>query len=773
MKLHRLQYPLRILDKAGKTLWFQLKGSLITWENKTATLNMFTDITEQKDAEIALKKSEEKYRLMVETSNDVVFTFNDAEKLVYISPSIKNTLGYNPSELVGHPFEQLVHPDDMQSLRQAIQRNIKTGSQTAGGNEYRVRHASGEWRWHVASGSAMFDANGKFINFTAIAKDITDRKNTEQALQASENNFRATMESSLMGIRIMGDADYTLYANQALLDMFGYKNIEELRASPPQEHYSAESYAAFIKRKEQFASGEALTDRLEPDIIRKDGKVRHIQIFSKNVFWNGKQQYQLIYNDITERKQAEDALRQNEEKYRLIVENTRDVIFSLNPRGEYVYISPSIKTNLGYNQSDLISHPFISFVHPEDLPIIQEEIRRTNKHGYQTTENREYRVRHASGEWRWVVSRGTKIVDTNGNFLNFIGIARDITEQKLIEDKLKTITVRQGELLAAIPDIVMEVDNNKIYKWANQTGLDFFGDDVIGKEAALYFEGEQNTYDTVKPLFDGEDNTFYVESWQRRKDGQKRLLAWRCRVLKDAVGNVTGALSSAQDITENKRAEEALKASEQNFHNSLDTFLIGIRITSLDCHALYVNKAFLEMFGYENIEEARISPPQEHYTTESYAEYLRRKELFERGESVPNAVDSDIIHKEGAIRHLRIFNNTVFWDGKEHYQSLYLDITERIMAEKRLEQAAQEWRTTFDSITDLISIHSKDNRILRVNKAMATMLKTTPQELVGKFCHEVMHGAKEPPVNCPHRQTLINGIRPRWKLLNIIWVSIS
>jgi PAS domain S-box-containing protein len=135
-------------------------------------------------------------------------------------------------------------------------------------------------------------------------------------------------------------------------------------------------------------------------------------------------------------------------------------------------------------------------------------------------------------------------------------LTAEVIERKLAEQNLQSLTTYQGELLAAIPDIVMEVDNNKIYSWANQAGLEFFGDDVIGKEASFYFEGEQDTYNAVKPLFSGEENTFYVESWQRRKDGQKRLLAWWCRVLKDNRGNVTGALSSAQDITERRRMEE-------------------------------------------------------------------------------------------------------------------------------------------------------------------------------------------------------------------------
>ena len=100
---------------------------------------------------------------------------------------------------------------------------------------------------------------------------------------------------------------------------------------------------------------------------------------------------------------------------------------------------------------------------------------------------------------------------------------------------------------------------------------------------------------------------------------------------------------------------------------------------------------------------------------------------------------------------------SITWGGKRAMLGNFIDITERKQAEERLEQAAQEWRITFDSITDIISIHDKDNRIVRVNKAMADLLKKTPQELIGKFCHEVMHGTKEPPANCPHLRTLKSG----------------
>lgn len=137
-------------------------------------------------------------------------------------------------------------------------------------------------------------------------------------------------------------------------------------------------------------------------------------------------------------------------------------------------------------------------------------------------------------------------------------------ERRAAQENIKTLAARQEALLSAIPDIIMEVDTNKIYTWANEPGKEFFGNDVVGKEAVFYFEGEQDTYVKTEPLFRGNEEVVYLESWQRRKDGEKRLLAWWCRVLKDEQGNVTGALSSARDITEQKLTEqEIIKLNEE------------------------------------------------------------------------------------------------------------------------------------------------------------------------------------------------------------------
>ncbi len=165
------------------------------------------------------------------------------------------------------------------------------------------------------------------------------------------------------------------------------------------------------------------------------------------------------------------------------------------------------------------------------------------------------------------------------------------------ETELAAASERPQAILGAIPDIIMEVDADKIYTWANPTGIEFFGEDVIGREASEFFIGEQNTYDTVKPLFNGNENVIYVESWQRRRDGEKRLLAWWCRVLKDEMGEAIGSLSTARDITEQKQTEEALQQSEANYRLLVESQTDLVVKVDLEGRFLFISPSYCRLFG--------------------------------------------------------------------------------------------------------------------------------------------------------------------------------
>ncbi|RJP34179.1 MAG: response regulator [Candidatus Omnitrophota bacterium] len=173
-----------------------------------------------------------------------------------------------------------------------------------------------------------------------------------------------------------------------------------------------------------------------------------------------------------------------------------------------------------------------------------------------------------------------------------------------LETQLREVSIRYETILKEIPDIVMEVDNRKVYTWANAAGYAFFGMDVIGKEAAHYFIGDQTTYNHVKPIFNGDESVVYVESWQRRRDGEARLLAWWCRTLKDQSGRVMGAFSTARDITETRRAEEENKNLAKFPEENPNPVL---RISS-DGVLLYSNKSGQPLLQLWGIEEGQSMP---------------------------------------------------------------------------------------------------------------------------------------------------------------------
>ena len=266
-------------------------------------------------------------------------------------------------------------------------------------------------------------------------------------------------------------------------------------------------------------------------------------------------------------------------------------------------------------------------------------------------------------------------------------LEKETVERKKAEEALRALSSRQEALLSAIPDIIMEVDSKKVYTWANQPGMEFFGEDVIGNEADFYFEGEQSTYTEVQPLFNGNENVIYVESWQHRRDGKKRLLAWWCRVLKDTHGNVTGAISSARDITERIRTEEALKEREKRFRSIIENTEAGYFFIDQDGCFQDVNYAWLTMHHYTSSEEVigqHFSLTQIDSDMEAANKNVKR---LLGGEPLP-AGEFSRRCKDGSIGYHTFTVNPVVQGGEIiGLEGFIIDITNKKELEAHLRQA--------------------------------------------------------------------------------------
>ena len=267
-----------------------------------------------------------------------------------------------------------------------------------------------------------------------------------------------------------------------------------------------------------------------------------------------------VQNDITERKKTEDDLFASQKFTSDIIEHSGALVFVKDREGKYLLINgkweeaTGLKREnvLGKTDHEVFSKEFADQFRNNDLEVINKGETIQLEETLGMGEDKKY-----------FISIKFPIRDESGNITGTCGMTTETTKYRKTQVNLLKLSLRHDTIIDTIPEIIVEVDKNKIYTWANKAGYEFFGNDVIGKEASYYFEGQQDTYNIVNPLFEGKDEVIYVESRQRRKDGKIRVLAWWCKVNKDSSGDFLSGISTARDITEEREAEIELNKRMQ------------------------------------------------------------------------------------------------------------------------------------------------------------------------------------------------------------------
>jgi len=215
-----------------------------------------------------------------------------------------------------------------------------------------------------------------------------------------------------------------------------------------------------------------------------------------------------------------------------------------------------------------------------------------------------------------------------------------------------------------------------------------------------------------------------------------------------------------QQLSEIKKQQDQhrpLEKAPQEYSQELNKGLmenapIAISITTEDGEILEVNKAFLEMRGYTSIEDFYGTPLSARYANlrdrDHWLSLLREKRAV-------SDIEIQLLKKDGTPIWVSFSSMPLTIEGSsQQYLTVMQDITGRKQAEEKVRQSAEEWRTTFNSITDFMSIHDENHRIVRVNNALCDAVKLRPDEIIGKHCYEIFHGTNAPPPNCPHVVTL-------------------
>jgi len=271
----------------------------------------------------------------------------------------------------------------------------------------------------------------------------------EETLRRSEENFRGSMDTSPLGIRIVTETGETLYANRALLEIYGYETLEELQSTSTRERYTPQAYAEHLVRRHRRQRGEYVPPNYEISIIRKDGEVRHLEVFRKEVIWDGKRQFQVLYNDITERRLAEQALRESEIMYSALVNQSLDGIIII--QDEVIkFINRAFANMTGYREEELLGMPFQSVVAPEDRDWVTERHRRRMA-GEAVPSVYETRLMCKDGTLLFVeVSAGLSEYQGRPANLTYL---HNITKRKQTEEELKRSHEQLHNLARYIEDV--------------------------------------------------------------------------------------------------------------------------------------------------------------------------------------------------------------------------------------------------------------------------------------------------------------------------------
>ena len=605
-------YNIPCLRKNGDIFYVDIGSTAVAIDGRPSIVGFFTDTTERKQAEESLR---EKSSLLVKVINsvpDFVFAKDTKVRTIICNEAYASAVGKKPDEMIGHTDiengwdPELVCGNPAKGIRgfENDDRDALSGKMVH--NPYDPAN--------TPNGVLIFDTykmplhgkDGEIIGMLGIARDITERKRTEEALRESEARYKAIFNSATEGI-IVTDVETKRhkYANPAFCRMFGYA-AEEIQQMTVYDIHPKEYMTSVIAGLEAQARGEKT---LVPNVpcLHRNGTVFYADVDATCVVIDQRPCNVGLFTDITERKRAEEALRQSEEKFRGLAERNSDMIFMTDTRGFITYLSPASERIFGYKPEEMVGKNFTSF-------LVKSEIPKATKRFTEKLQGKKLDVLHLEAKKkngsRVFIELSSSLIIQNGKTVGTQGIIKDVTERRKAEEQLRKaheeleIRVRQrtADLAGVVEDLRNEIAERKraeeSLRNAEERFRTIFENTVVGlyrttpdgrmllanpalikmmgcrsfKELAE-FNVEKNGYDpsTPRSIFKQRikkgGRVLGLESVWRRPNGTKLFVSDSAFAVKDAKGKIAYYEGTAQDITQRKEAQAKLMLYQQQLRS--------------------------------------------------------------------------------------------------------------------------------------------------------------------------------------------------------------
>ena len=392
---------------------------------------------ETKQADATPQTSEAEYRLVVENANEAIMVAQDG-RLRFVNPKTTEITGFSRKELTSRPFADFIHPDDREMVGERHLRRLR-GEHLPGVYPFRLVHKDGSIKW-LELNAVLISWGGRPATLNFVS-DITEHKRAEEALRQSEGKYRILVEDINEGYTVV-QGNRIVFANRRCSKLYGC-GLDDLIGHPFTQFVAPEAREYDLEILQKTLRGEPAPERYQSVALRGDGTRFPVEIGLRAITYEGRPAYSVVIRDITERKQAEESLRQSEQRYRLLADNVGDAIWTVDLNMRQTYMSPSITRLLGYSVEEAMARSMREAFTPGSfglaMRVLREEmaLERTGRATPDRTRTLELELNRKDGSVVPVEVKFRFIRDASGRPAEIVAAVRDVSERKTAEKLLR------------------------------------------------------------------------------------------------------------------------------------------------------------------------------------------------------------------------------------------------------------------------------------------------------------------------------------------------
>jgi len=724
---------LEFKHKDGSILFGEVKMSFLRNDKGKAIgiLGVARDITERKKAEDNLKQNLSLLESTMESTDDGILVIDRKGKVVFFNKRfielwrIPNRIAMqsNDKKLLDFVLDQLKSPEEF--LRKVNYLYSHPKKESFDTIEFKDGRTFERYSRPQVIGNKIV---GRVWSF----RDITQRKKTEETLNLQRIYFQQLFENSPSGIVILDKMDRIISANKGFEELFLY-SMKEIIGENIDELIVSEDYREEARRFSVNMSGKEIFQK-ETVRMKKNGKPVNVTLTGYPILFDDELMgVYAIYTDISERKQAEKALKENEEKYRHLIQHSNDAIYLLYERN-FEIINDRFTEMFGVtlNEANSPGFDFINLVAPKSRSMVEERGKLLRKGEVLHPSRYEFTALDIDGKEIEVEVSVSYIKYKDGYATQ--GILRDITERKRAENALRFSQFSLGHAADAIfwmgPNAQFIDVNNAACGMLGYSREELLTMTVHDIDPGFPKKAWKSHWSDIK-----KQGSFTFESVHRRKNGEVFPIDITVNYMKFEGREYNCAF--ARNITERKQAEQALRESEEKYRSLFENSIEGIGITQGN-KIITVNKAVLEVFGYDSVEEFISIPILDHIVPEDRKTLIERFEKRAKGEYADPKFECKMFRKDRQIKDLDIVTTEITIGNEEFVLSTFRDITEKKEAEVALRESEERYRALFNNIADPVVVFDQETHnfvdcnnsaVNRYGYSLEELLQMTPHDL--------------------------------------------